>query len=312
MGKKLKVVIAENGTELGKSCEKALKGYGMDVIMCEKDGSLLLEKIRTEKPDVVLADIFMQNQDILGVLDEIKKTDAKERPMIMAMSSFDNPRLEKETLNAGASYYFLKPFDINAMAERIIRLSGWRNEISPVVVKDNVVTDPELELMVTEIIHQIGVPAHIKGYHYLREAIILSVKNSEIINSVTKLLYPTVAKNHGTTSSRVERAIRHAIEVAWDRGDIDVLNSYFGYTIQNDRGKPTNSEFIAMISDKLRIHIRFLQNQLSWTVREKGKAFMHFKTFLSFRLGCRLGRCFCFADVSTGHPPPSSEGGFFV
>ena len=256
MGEKLKVVIAENGTELGKSCEKALKGYGMDVIMCEKDGSLLLEKIRTEKPDVVLADIFMQNQDILGVLDEIKKTDAKERPMIMAMSSFDNPRLEKETLNAGASYYFLKPFDINAMAERIIRLSGWRNEISPVVVKDNVVTDPELELMVTEIIHQIGVPAHIKGYHYLREAIILSVKNSEIINSVTKLLYPTVAKNHGTTSSRVERAIRHAIEVAWDRGDIDVLNSYFGYTIQNDRGKPTNSEFIAMISDKLRLRLK--------------------------------------------------------
>lgn len=256
MGKKLKVVIAENGTELGKSCEKALKGYGMDVIMCEKDGSLLLEKIRTEKPDVVLADIFMQNQDILGVLDEIKKTDTKERPMIMAMSSFDNPRLEKETLNAGASYYFLKPFDINAMAERIIRLSGWRNEISPVVVKDNVVTDPELELMVTEIIHQIGVPAHIKGYHYLREAIILSVKNSEIINSVTKLLYPTVAKNHGTTSSRVERAIRHAIEVAWDRGDIDVLNSYFGYTIQNDRGKPTNSEFIAMISDKLRLRLK--------------------------------------------------------
>lgn len=256
MGKKLKVVIAENGTELGKSCEKALKGYGMDVIMCEKDGSLLLEKIRTEKPDVVLADIFMQNQDILGVLDEIKKTDAKERPMIMAMSSFDNPRLEKETLNAGASYYFLKPFDINAMAERIIRLSGWRNEISPVVVKDNVVTDPELELMVTEIIHQIGVPAHIKGYHYLREAIILSVKNSEIINSVTKLLYPTVAKNHGTTSSRVERAIRHAIEVTWDRGDIDVLNSYFGYTIQNDRGKPTNSEFIAMISDKLRLRLK--------------------------------------------------------
>ncbi len=256
MGKKLKVVIAENGTELGKSCEKALKGYGMDVIMCEKDGSLLLEKIRTEKPDVVLADIFMQNQDILGVLDEINKTDAKERPMIMAMSSFDNPRLEKETLNAGASYYFLKPFDINAMAERIIRLSGWRNEISPVVVKDNVVTDPELELMVTEIIHQIGVPAHIKGYQYLREAIILSVKNSEIINSVTKLLYPTVAKNHGTTSSRVERAIRHAIEVAWDRGDIDVLNSYFGYTIQNDRGKPTNSEFIAMISDKLRLRLK--------------------------------------------------------
>ena len=256
MGKKLKIVIAEDGTELRKSCEKALKSYGMDVIMCDKSGTQLLEKIKSEKPDVVLADIFMQNLDILGVLDAIHKTDAASRPMVMAMSSFDNPRLEKETLEAGASYYFLKPFDINTMAERIIRLSGWRNEISPVVVKDNVVTDPELELMVTEIIHQIGVPAHIKGYHYLREAIILSVKNSEIINSVTKLLYPTVAKHHGTTSSRVERAIRHAIEVAWDRGDIDVLNSYFGYTIQNDRGKPTNSEFIAMISDKLRLRLK--------------------------------------------------------
>ena len=142
------------------------------------------------------------------------------------------------------------------MAERIIQLSGWKNEKSPLVVKNNVITDPDLVVMVTEIIHQIGVPAHIKGYHYLREAIILSVKNSEIINSVTKLLYPTVAKIYSTTPSRVERAIRHAIEVAWDRGDIDVLNSYFGFTIQNERGKPTNSEFIAMISDKLRLKLK--------------------------------------------------------
>lgn len=256
MGKKLKVVVAEETTELGAACAKALKSYGMDVIMCPKDGFALLERVKTEKPDVILADVFMPRLDILGVLDGLKKIASDERPMVMAMSSFDNQRLEKETLDAGASYYFLKPFDINTMAERVMRLSGWKNEISPIVVKDNVVTDPELELMVTEIIHQIGVPAHIKGYHYLREAIILSVKNSEIINSVTKLLYPTVAKNHGTTSSRVERAIRHAIEVAWDRGDIDVLNSYFGYTVQNDRGKPTNSEFIAMISDKLRLRLK--------------------------------------------------------
>ena len=256
MGKKLKIVIADNSTELGQSCSKALKSYGMDVILCQKDGQEVLSKIKSEKPDVVLADVFMPNLDIIGVLNSIKGFDSGEKPMIMAMSSFDNQRLEKETLDAGASYYFLKPFDINTMAERIIQLSGWKNEISPVVVKDNVVTDPELELMVTEIIHQIGVPAHIKGYHYLREAIILSVKNSDIINSVTKVLYPTVAKNHSTTSSRVERAIRHAIEVAWDRGDIDVLNSYFGYTIQNDRGKPTNSEFIAMISDKLRLRLK--------------------------------------------------------
>ena len=256
MGKKLKIVIADDSTELGQSCSKALKSYGMDVILCQKDGQEVLSKIKSEKPDVVLADVFMPNLDIIGVLNSIKGLDSGEKPMIMAMSSFDNQRLEKETLDAGASYYFLKPFDINTMAERIIQLSGWKNEISPVVVKDNVVTDPELELMVTEIIHQIGVPAHIKGCHYLREAIILSVKNSDIINSVTKVLYPTVAKNHSTTSSRVERAIRHAIEVAWDRGDIDVLNSYFGYTIQNDRGKPTNSEFIAMISDKLRLRLK--------------------------------------------------------
>ena len=256
MGKKLKIVIADDSTELGQSCSKALKSYGMDVILCQKEGQEVLYKIKSEKPDVVLADVFMPNLDIIGVLNSIKGLDSGEKPMIMAMSSFDNQRLEKETLDAGASYYFLKPFDINTMAERIIQLSGWKNEISPVVVKDNVVTDPELELMVTEIIHQIGVPAHIKGYHYLREAIILSVKNSDIINSVTKVLYPTVAKNHSTTSSRVERAIRHAIEVAWDRGDIDVLNSYFGYTIQNDRGKPTNSEFIAMISDKLRLRLK--------------------------------------------------------
>lgn len=256
MEKKLKIIVADDSTELGQSCAKALKSYGMDVILCEKDGQKVLAKAKGEKPDVILADVFMPNLDILGVLNGLSEMSNKDRPMVMVMSSFDNQRLEKETLDAGACYYFLKPFDINTMAERIIQLSGWKNEISPVVVRDNVVTDPELELMVTEIIHQIGVPAHIKGYHYLREAIILSIKNGEIINSVTKLLYPTVAKSYETTSSRVERAIRHAIEVAWDRGDIDVLNSYFGYTIQNDRGKPTNSEFIAMISDKLRLKLK--------------------------------------------------------
>lgn len=256
MEKKLKIVIADDTSEFGQNCVKTFKAYGMTAVLCEKDGRSVINKIKQEKPDVVLADVFMPNLDILGVLDGIKEIEQKDRPMVMAMSNFDNQRLERETLNAGACYYFLKPFDINTVAERIIQLSGWKNEKAPLVVKNNIVTDPELEIMVTDIIHQIGVPAHIKGYHYLREAIILSIKNSDIVNSVTKLLYPTVAKNHGTTASRVERAIRHAIEVAWDRGDIDVLNSYFGYTIQNDRGKPTNSEFIAMISDKLRLKLK--------------------------------------------------------
>lgn len=227
----------------------------MDVRLCEKDGIKLLDCVKNNKPDVVIADVFMPNLDILGVLDNINNLDQKDKPLVMAMSSFDNPHLEKETLDAGASYYFIKPFDIDKMAERIIQLSSHRNAASTESEKSSI-DNNDLELMITDIIHQIGVPAHIKGYHYLREAIILSINNADTMNSVTKVLYPTVAKKYNTTPSRVERAIRHAIEVAWDRGDVDVLNSYFGYTIQNERGKPTNSEFIAMISDKLRLQLK--------------------------------------------------------
>lgn len=255
MEKKLKVVVADNSTELGSACERVLNSYGMEVKLCEKDGFKLMDSVKSVKPDVVIADVFMPNLDILGVLDNINNSGLSEKPMVMAMSSTDNPRLEKETIEAGASYYFLKPFDLSRMAERIVQLTGWNSEGKRHSVNLGY-SDRDIELMVTEIIHQIGVPAHIKGYHYLRDAIILSVKNNEAMNSVTKVLYPTVAKMYSTTSSRVERAIRHAIEVAWDRGDIDVLNSYFGYTIQNNRGKPTNSEFIAMIADKLRLKIK--------------------------------------------------------
>lgn len=256
MDKKLKVVIADDSTEFGTSCLNVLKSYGMEVSLCEKDGTKLLHRIKMQKPDIAVADVFMPNLDILGVLDEVAKLPKSERPMVLAVSAFDNPRLEREAIQHGAAYYFIKPFDFNMLAERMIQLSGWQQQKQPVLAKDSIVTDNDLELMITEIIHQIGVPAHIKGYHYLREAILLSVKNKELINSVTKLLYPTVAKNHQTTSSRVERAIRHAIEVAWDRGDLEVLNAYFGYTIQNSRGKPTNSEFIAMIADKLRLRLK--------------------------------------------------------
>ena len=256
MEKKLKIVIADDMSDFSKNAVKVLGSYGMEVILTQKDGLKVISTVKTEKPDILLAEIFMPNLDILGVLDELSKLDKKDMPLVMVMSGYANPRLEKEILNAGACYYFLKPFDVNIMAERIIKLSGWKNEKTPLVLNNSTVGDNELEIMVTEIMHEIGVPAHIKGYHYLRESIILSVKNSEIINSVTKLLYPTIAKSYSTTASRVERAIRHAIEVAWDRGDIDVLNSYFGYTIQNQRGKPTNSEFIAMISDKLRLKLK--------------------------------------------------------
>ena len=155
-------------------------------------------------------------------------------------------------MSGGVSYCFIKPLDNVVLAERIrsLYISSNRNSSS----SDG--KDSNLEVVITDIIHQIGVPAHIKGYHYLREAIIMAVNDIEIMNSVTKCLYPSVAKKHGTTSSRVERAIRHAIEVAWDRGDVDVLNSYFGYTIHSSKGKPTNSEFIALIADKLRVNMK--------------------------------------------------------
>lgn len=256
MEKKFNLVLTDDGTEFGINCANVLKSYGVTVTLCEKDGQKLLHCIKSQKPDIVVADVFMPNMDILGVLGAIKELPKKDKPMIFVTSSVDNPKLEKEALCAGATYYFIKPFDLTMMAERIIQLSGCRTESNPIICNNNVISDTDLEFMVTEIIHQIGVPAHIKGYNYLRESIILAIKDVNIINSITKTLYPTVAKEHSTTSSRVERAIRHAIEVAWDRGDINVLNSYFGYTIHNNRGKPTNSEFIAMISDKLRLRLK--------------------------------------------------------
>jgi two-component system response regulator (stage 0 sporulation protein A) len=192
----------------------------------------------------------MPRMDALGVLRELDNMHLDKRPLVMVLSSTDNQRFESEVLKAGADYYFLKPYNPEMLAERIIQFSSLHNaSVNQSGVKD-------LDVVVSQIMHQIGVPAHIRGYQYLREAIILSINNSEMISSVTKILYPTVAKTFKTTPSRVERAIRHAIEVAWDRGDVDVLSSYFGYTIQNERGKPTNSEFIAMISDNLKLRMK--------------------------------------------------------
>ncbi len=256
MNKKLKIVVADNSTELGNSIQRELDSRGMQVTLCEKDGFKLLDNVRRIHPDVVVADVFMPNLDIIGVMDNLKNSDIKEKPFVVAVSSFDNPRLEKETLDAGAGFYFIKPFDVSSFAERIEQFTGSKSTNYANNNFKNGSSSDDLELMVTEVIHEIGVPAHIKGYHYLRDAIIQSVTNDDVMNSVTKVLYPTVAKKHNTTSSRVERAIRHAIEVAWDRGNVDILNAYFGYTIQNDRGKPTNSEFIAMISDKMRLKLK--------------------------------------------------------
>lgn len=249
MSKTTRIIIADETAELGISCEKALKERGLEVTLCPKDGKQLLERIRESCPDVVLADVFMPNMDIIGVLSRLNGSDI--HPSVMAMAYSDNRRLESEVLKAGASYYFIKPFDTETVVEGIMRFSqngesGGKAEVS----------DGMLEIAVTEILLQTGIPAHIKGYHYLRTAIVSVIKNRELINAVTKLLYPEIAKQYGTTATRVERAMRHAIEVAWDRGDIDVLNSYFGYTVRDTRGKATNSEFIAMIADKLTLKLK--------------------------------------------------------
>lgn len=252
MEKQLKVIIADDKTELGRACAEALRANGMEVVLTPKDGTRVVSDIAAQKPDAVIMDMFMPNMDSIGVLGKIAGMNLERKPNVIVMSGYDNPQFEHEALSHGADYYLLKPFDVNTLPERIRSMSSWHT-IPTAEPKDN---RNDLEILITDIIHQIGVPAHIKGYHYLRESIILAVKQPEIINSVTKQLYPTVAKAFSTTSSRVERAIRHAIEVAWDRGDIDVLNSYFGYTIHNERGKPTNSEFIAMIADKLRLRMK--------------------------------------------------------
>ena len=260
MDVKSKILIADDTKEFGVTFSSILHSYGFDVFYTAKEGKKLISKIMELSPKVVLADVFMPGADAIAVMKTVNDSmQSAHKPKFMIMSGYDNPDLQNEVMSSGATYYFLKPFDMETMAERIAQLVESRpTEIAPIKKPLGIVSqnEPDLEVLVTEIIHQIGVPAHIKGYHYLREAIMLSVEDSDILNSVTKILYPTVAKRFDTTSSRVERAIRHAIEVAWDRGDIDTLNSYFGYTINGGRGKPTNSEFIAMIADKLRLKLK--------------------------------------------------------
>lgn len=254
MEKKCKVLLADNSEGFGKPCVRAMRAHGLDAECSEKDGRQLLDVILKTRPDVVVMDMFLPTLDAIGVMKSVKSHIMSSLPRFIVMFGFDNPALESEAMAAGADYFFLKPFDYSEMAERILTLYSVRTTAASAPVSSGRVSS--LEMRVTDILHQVGVPAHIKGYQYLRDAILMAIDDEDIINAVTKRLYPDVAKKHGTTSSRVERAIRHAIEVAWDRGDVEILNSYFGYTIHSTRGKPTNSEFIAMIADKFRLQLK--------------------------------------------------------
>ena len=248
----IRVLLTDEKDEATSQLANALKANRMEVKLCQKNGAELLNLIEETNPHVVVMDAFLQHIDAVGVVSRLNMKDPVNRPLIIVMSGIDNVNFEREILRCGVDYYFLKPIDSQMVAQRIVQLTSWKD----VGVTGNFEPPQDLNVIITEILHQIGVPAHIKGYRYVREAIKLTVENPEMLNSVTKILYPTVAKNFKSTSSRVERAIRHGIETAWDRGDVDVLNSYFGYTIQSQRGKPTNSEFIAMIADDIRLKRR--------------------------------------------------------
>ncbi len=248
MTDKIKILIGDDSSEYGLTWASLLKKEGMFTAARRKNGKVILESVKNDMPDFLIIEAKMPELDAASLLDEIRAAKGTV-PVTIVVSNINTPELEKEVMDAGASYFMVKPFAPEIMVNKINALKNYRKAASPETVRDIA----NIEYIVTDMIHRIGIPAHIKGYHYLRTAIILSINDDEMINSVTKLLYPTVAQKYSTTSSRVERAIRHAIEIAWDRGDVDVLNGLFGYTIHTARGKPTNSEFIALIADKLRL-----------------------------------------------------------
>ncbi len=244
-----KVLICSEDGEWGRDSIEKLSSLGAEIEFVRKNGQVLLDKILQIKPNIVIMDLFMPNLDAISIISSVKST-ANFLPFFIVIASYSTPMLEREVINAGANMFILSPFNKIEIGEKIMKSFNSKSNVPQADANS-----PSLRVQVTNILHQIGVPAHIKGYHYLRDSIIMAIREPDIINAVTKQLYPSVAKEYNTTSSRVERAIRHAIEVAWDRGDVDVLNSFFGYTIHNTRGKPTNSEFIAMISDKLSLEL---------------------------------------------------------
>ena len=261
---KLNVAIADDnekmldllGNLINEDKELELVGHA-------NNGAGLYDIIKEKEPDVVLLDIIMPQVDGLTVMERVgKDTNLKKHPAFIVVSAVGQEQITEDAFQLGANYYILKPFDNNMLLSRIkhVRQAGQekKKELKKVNAYEssNSYFERNLEADVTNIIHEIGVPVHIKGYQYLRDAIILSVNDLEMLNSITKILYPTIAKKHQTTPSRVERAIRHAIEVAWSRGKMDTIDELFGYTVSTGKGKPTNSEFIALISDKIRLEYK--------------------------------------------------------
>lgn len=261
---KINVAIVDDNERIVSLLDNILKeDENIQVVGKADNGLGALDIIRDKAPDVVLLDLIMPKLDGIEVMEKINKdTKLKKHPAFIVISAIGKESITENAFNHGAMYYIMKPFDNDIVLNKIKQITGTSMPVTEVsgygmpAVKSEPYRENDLEADVTNIIHEIGVPAHIKGYQYLRDAIIMSVENREVINSITKILYPTIAKMNKTTASRVERAIRHAIEVAWSRGKMDTIDELFGYTVSTGKGKPTNSEFIALIADRIRIQYK--------------------------------------------------------
>lgn len=251
----IKVGIADDNRELVHLVEEYLgQQDDIEVVGRAYDGAECLEMVKNKNPEVLLLDIIMPHMDGLNVLEELRMNETETK--VIMLTAFGQEDVTKKAGDLGAAYFILKPFDMENLTNQIRQIGGNGSTFIKKLAPMNVVKESapkNLDASITNIIHEIGVPAHIKGYMYLREAIAMVYNDIELLGSITKVLYPDIAKKYKTTSSRVERAIRHAIEVAWSRGNIDSISSLFGYTVSMSKAKPTNSEFIAMVADKLRI-----------------------------------------------------------
>lgn len=253
---KIKLVIADNDWGFVSALKgELMKQEEFEVVGVACDGQELLSLIRSKKPDVVTLDLILPKVDGIGVLEELRQM-ALDRPRVIVVSEIAKAAV-KAVVELGADYYLMKPIEVAVLVNRIRLLASMFEKHSPTMlqVETQTLSKQTLDIEVTNIIRELGIPAHIKGYQYLRDAILYIVDDMELLGSVTKVLYPMIAKRYSTTPSRVERAIRHAIEVAWSRGNIDLIHRIFGYTINIEKGKPTNSEFMAMIADKLRLEL---------------------------------------------------------
>jgi len=258
---KIKVLLADDNKEFIDAVTSYLSLQNdMEIVGVAYDGLEAYTKILNSKPDVAILDGIMPNLDGLGILEKLNKSkNPNEAPICIMLSAVNQEKITQKAIDLGAEYYIVKPFDLACLASRIRQMKELlllKNSSQSIAAKNAKNYNVNLESRVTNILHEIGVPAHIRGYHYMREAIMMAVNDIDVLNYITKELYPSIAKKCNTTPSRVERAIRHAIEVAWSRGKVDVIDNLFGYTINNHKGKPTNSEFIALIADRLRLELK--------------------------------------------------------